>query len=132
MPEKREVQIYGVTTDGAEVRIRVDNNGYFKSSPAKTSVHNAVAADVLSAVNAHANLRLVGFAARESASTAAVATFRLVNSSSVQGNDIVLPVELNANESTSEWQGDGVECPNGITVDRIAGTFDLILYYKID
>ncbi len=131
MPEKREVQVFGLTTDGAEVRLRVDNNGYMKSAPAKSSTHNAVAADVLSAVPAHANLRLVGFSARESDGTAAVATFRIVNGATVSGPDVVLPVELAANKSTSDWFNDGIECPGGITIDHITGTFDLILYYKI-
>lgn len=129
--EIHEVHLLGDGPDGTPIRVRVDQLGYLVSGPALTSVHNGTSADVLGAVSPHANLRLTGFSVRESASTPAVATFRLVNGETVQAPQVVLPVELGANESTSDWFGDGIACPAGITIDIIAGTVDLIIYYKV-
>ncbi len=127
----KPVVLRALGPDGVEIDVRVDYHGRIVASPAKTSVHNSTAADVLLAVPAQAGLRLVGFSAREVASTPAVATFRLINGPTVLDGDVTLPIELGANQSTSDWFGDGIDCADGITIDRIAGTFDLLIYYKV-
>lgn len=99
---------------------------------ASVDVNSAVNADVDAAVAAVAGLRLVGFAARESAGTAAVATFIIVHGATGAGGTAVVPVELKADESTREWFGpDGIACPNGISVDWIVGTVDVHLFFKV-
>ena len=131
MQEIHEVHLLGDGPDGTPIRVRVDQRGYVIAGPALTSVHNGILADVTPAVAAHAHLRLVGFACRESASSAAAATFRLINGETVQAPEVTLPIELSANQSTGDWFGDGIACPSGITIDIIAGTIDLIIYYKV-
>lgn len=97
---------------------------------ASVDVNSAIAADVDLAIAAAAGLRLVGFAARESASTAAVATFIILHGTAADGT-AVIPVELKADESTREWFGpEGIAVPNGVSIDWIAGTVDVHLFYK--
>lgn len=99
---------------------------------ASVDANAAVAADVDAAVAAATGLRLIGFASRESAATAAVASFVIVHGATAAGGTSVVPVELKADESTREWFGpDGIACPNGISIDWIAGTADINLFYKI-
>lgn len=99
---------------------------------ASVDVNAAVAADVDAAVAAQAGLRLVGFAARESAGVAAVATFSIVHGATGAGGTSVVPVELKADESTRDWFGpEGIACPNGISIDHVAGTVDVNLFYKV-
>lgn len=97
---------------------------------ASVAVNTAIAADVDAAVAAAAGLRLVGFAARESASTAAAATFIIVHGATAAGTKLI-PVELAADQSTRDFFGpDGIACPDGISIDWIAGTVDVNLFYK--
>lgn len=98
---------------------------------ASIDVNDAIAADVDAAVAAATGLRLMGFASRESAGVAAVATFRLVHGATVAGGTTLYPVELSASESRGEWFGpDGIAVPDGISIDVIAGTVDVTLFTK--
>ena len=104
----------------------------FPGSPSLSDENNGVTADVTPAVVGTPGLVLMGFACRESASSAAVATFRIMRGNTVAGGRVLIPVELNANESTGDWFGpDGIEATDGITIDFIAGEFDLTLFYRI-
>lgn len=101
---------------------------------AKYDLNAGVTADVDGAVAAVTNrtLRLVGFAARESDGTPAVATFQIVHGAAVSGNDAVIPVELAANESKIAFFPDGgIAMADGISIDHVAGTFDCTLFYKV-
>ena len=99
---------------------------------ASVDVNTAIVADVDAAVVAAAGLRLVGFAARESAAVAATATFIIVHGATGAGGTQVVPVELISNESTSAWFGpEGIACPNGISIDWIVGTVDVDLFFKV-
>lgn len=110
--------IGGITGTGIHVGASVD-------------VNSNVGADVDAAVAAAAGLRLVGFACREMAGTAAVAAFIIVHGATGAGGTAVVPVELAANESRSEWFGpEGIACPNGISIDWLAGAVDVHLFYK--
>lgn len=87
-------------------------------------------ADADAAVAAATGLRLMGFAARESDGTPAVATFRVVHGATGAGGDAVIPVELAASGSTFQWFGpQGVAFASGISIDHIAGTVDVTLFY---
>jgi hypothetical protein len=93
----------------------------------------ATAADVDNAVPASTGLRLMGFFARESAGSAAVATFEIVNGEDASAGDGVVPVELSANQSTREWFGPhGIAFPRGISLDHLAGTFDCTILYRYE
>lgn len=65
---------------------------------------------------------LFGWSLRESAATAAVATVLIRNGTDATG-DIVCPIELNGDESTTMWFGPhGIRMDTGIFFDRVAGT----------
>lgn len=90
--------------------------------------HVAIIADQDLTLAAASNLRLLGFAANESAGTAAAATFRILHGSIASGT-LVAPVELAGNESKAFWFGDGVVTPDGVSIDVVAGTVDVVLFY---
>jgi hypothetical protein len=98
---------------------------------ASVDVNEGISADVEPAVAATAGLRLVGWSMRESAGTAAVATFRIMHGADVSGGSGIVTVELAADGSAGDWYGpEGILCTNGITIDRIAGTADVYIYHK--
>lgn len=110
--------IGGITGTGINVAASVD-------------VNSAIAADVDLAVAAAAGLRLVGFAAREIAATGAPASFIILHGTIAAGTPVV-PVELSLDQSTRDWFGpDGIAVPNGLSIDVVAGTVDVHLYYKV-
>lgn len=94
-----------------------------------SKTYAGITADQEAAVAASADLRLVGFAARESDGTPAVAAFNIVRGATVADGVIVVPVELAANESKTGWFWPGIDCATGITVDRVAGTVDVVLFF---
>ncbi len=101
--------------------------------PALIAARSAVAADVVQAVPPAPGLVLMGFAARESDGTPAVATFRIMHGPTVGDGVMLLPIELTGNQSTSDWFGpDGIETPRGLTIDWIAGTVDITLFYRVN
>lgn len=100
-------------------------------TPASVDVNANVTGDVEPAVAATAHLVLMGFSARETAGTPAVATFRIMHGASVSGGTELVSVELNGNESAREWFGPGgIDASSGITLDHIAGAFDCSIFYK--
>jgi hypothetical protein len=72
---------------------------------------------------------LYGFAVRESAASAAVATVILRKGTADSGTAIA-PIELNPNESAREWFDPGIDTPGGVYIDHVAGTADVVLFYK--
>ncbi len=93
------------------------------------AINDSTTADVDGLINAASGLKLLGFACRESASSAAVATFRIVHGT-LGTHTAVIPVELIANESAREWYAPlGIAMPNGISIDWIAGTVDITVFY---
>ncbi len=100
--------------------------------PATVYFDDAVAADVDAAVGANANLRLVGFAARESAAAPAIASCYVVNGATGAAAGKVVPIALAASGMASQWFGpEGIPCPLGLSIDWEAGEIDISLYYKI-
>ena len=47
----------------------------------------------------------------------------------MSGGANVATVELAANGSVTEWFWPGIAMASGISIDRVAGEFDLHLYY---
>jgi hypothetical protein len=101
------------------------------ASEVVTDVNEGVTADVEPAVAAAAGLRLVGYSFRESDGTPAVAAFNIVHGATVAAGTISIPVEMAANASDFKWfaDGGGIPMESGITIEHVAGTFDLYLYY---
>lgn len=98
--------------------------------PCKVYKTTAKAADVDAAVAAASGLRLMGVTIRESAGSAAVATFKIVHGAAVSGGSVLVPIELAANASEEMWFGpNGIACASGLSIDRVAGTADIYLYY---
>jgi zona occludens toxin (predicted ATPase) len=119
------------TTDGAlHVRDVGANSGV--NAAASVNVNAGVIADVDAAVAAATGLRLVGYSCRESAATAAAATFVIVNGATAAGGTGIAVVELAANASETVYFGDaGIDASNGLSIDHIAGTVDVNLFYKV-
>ncbi len=101
------------------------------NTAASVDVNAAVAANVEAAVAAATNLRLMGYSCRESDGSPAVATFRIFHGATVAGGTAVVVIELAANASETVWFGpDGIDMASGISVDHIAGTFDVNLFHS--
>lgn len=96
---------------------------------ASTYYNAAVSADVDAAVAAVTGLRLVGLAVRETAGATAV--FAIVNGATGAAAGKVFPVNLAANESTSEWLHPGIACASGISIDWVSGAFAIALHYAV-
>lgn len=102
------------------------------SFPADVELNAAVTADVDAAVAADKGLVLLGYSIRESAGSAAVATAYIVNGATGAAAGKVVYVELAANASETVWFGEqGIACPLGLSIDHVAGTLDVALYYKV-
>lgn len=90
----------------------------------------AIAADVDAAVAAATGLRLIGWAARETAGAAAGA--KIVHGATGAGGTLVVPISLAANTSATGWYGpEGIAMASGISIDHIAGTLDVALFYRL-
>lgn len=100
-----------------------------QNQAASADVNAGVTADVEPAVAAATGLRLVGFMARETDGTPDVATGRIMNGATVAGGSEILGFELAANESQFFWFWPGIAAENGLSIDHIAGTFDIVLYH---
>lgn len=88
-------------------------------------------ADVDALVAANTGIFLLGLSWRESAGSAAVATFQVVNGATGAATGKVFVAEVAANGSGWAWFGpQGIPCPLGISIDHIAGTLDVFVYYK--
>lgn len=105
------------------------NNVEAGSKAATITALTAVAADVALALAASANLRLLGYAVRESATVAAAASAD-IRHGGVAG-DLISPVSLAADGVKEQWYGGvGIACPDGVSIDVIAGTLDITLFYS--
>lgn len=99
---------------------------------ALVDVNAAVTADVDAAVAAAAGLRLMGFNVRESKSSAAVCTGRVIHGATGATAAPLHTFELAADTEKTYWFGpQGIACASGLSVDHIAGEFDIILYYMV-
>lgn len=83
-------------------------------------------ADVDAAVAAAAGLRLMGYAA----TSAAGAVLAIVHGATGASGDSVIPINIAANGNPSAWFPEGIPMANGISLDRVSGTFDCTLFYK--
>lgn len=121
-----------ITQQGTSGAAHVLEQSGSHNAAASVDVNTGISADVDAAVAAQAGLRLMGFAARESAAVAAVATIVIVHGATVAGGSSVVPIELAANASASAWFGpDGIDCASGLSIDVVAGTADVNLFYKV-
>jgi hypothetical protein len=90
-----------------------------------------VTADVDAAVAASATLRLLGYSVRENKGVAAVYSGAIVHGATGAGGVPVVYLEGAADTSATVWFGDsGIACPDGISIDHVAGEFDITLFYK--
>ena len=98
---------------------------------AKLANSTAVVADVNALVPAQLGLKCLGYSVMESAGVPAAASLRIINGATAAGTAIVNQ-KLIASQSVTQWfGGNGIECPNGITVDFLAGQFDITIYYVV-
>lgn len=100
---------------------------------ALADVNAAVGADVDAAVAAGPSLRLLGLAWAETAGTPAVSSFNVVHGATGAGGTLLVPVATAASGSGALWFGDaGIACPNGLSIDWVAGEIDIVLFYVTD
>lgn len=82
-------------------------------------------------VAAQSGLRLMGYAIRESAAAAAVAAVDIMHGATGAGGALVVPIELAADKSDAVWFGpDGIMMESGVSIRRITGTVDIVVYTK--
>lgn len=92
----------------------------------------SVTGDQAAAVTAATGLRLFGYSVMEDAAAPAGAALRIMHGATVGGGVQVEVISLTAGESTADyWGPDGVDCPNGISIDWISGSFKLSLKTKV-
>lgn len=100
--------------------------------PASVDANEGISADVEPAVAAATGLRLMGYSCREIAGTPAAAAFNIVHGATVSGGTNVVTVELAADKSETNWFGEaGIAADDGLSIDVVAGTVDVLLYYKV-
>ena len=75
-------------------------------------------------------LRFVAFAVRESDASPAIAS-TIFRHGGADSDPILAPVELNANESAREWWYPGVDAPNGIFLERVAGSTEVTVFHMV-
>ena len=54
----------------------------------------------------------------------------VVHGATGAGGDSVIPINIAANGNPSAWFPEGIPMPNGISLDRISGTFDCTIFTK--
>jgi len=73
-------------------------------------------------------LKLLGFTVAETASPAAAAEVSIRHGTSATDPLLVPPMNLDA-DGFDGWDfSHGIDCPNGIYIDRVAGNTTLVLY----
>lgn len=80
--------------------------------------------------NATTGLRLMGVSVRESAGSADVATV-VVRLGTADSDPPLLLVELAANQEKFYGLGSGVAAEDGVFVEVVAGTIDMVLFHKV-
>lgn len=98
----------------------------------QAAINTAIASGTagVQGVTAAAGLRLIGFSVAENAGAPAAATVLLRHGTDATGAPIAY-VKLAASGSFTQFLGDGgVYAPNGIYVDRQAGTTEISLWTR--
>lgn len=86
----------------------------------------ALASDTVGAQAMAGAATLTGYSVRESAASAAVATVILRHGTSAAAPAIAF-IEIGANASQTATLP-AIDCPNGIFVDRVAGTSEISIF----
>ena len=101
-------------------------------TPAKVIVNAGITTDQEAIVAAQIGLVLMGWNIRESGAPA-VATVRILNGATVAAGTSLATIELAGDQSAGEWYGPGgLDSPNGLSIEVIAGTVDVDTYYKVN
>ena len=79
-------------------------------------------------VAARWNLKLWGFTVAETASSAAAAEVAIRHGTAATAPLLAARMNLDANGFDGWWFGQGIDCPDGIFIDRIAGNTEVVLY----
>ncbi|MBL4707108.1 MAG: hypothetical protein JKY48_01530 [Flavobacteriales bacterium] len=104
---------------------------YGSTISASTDSNTSVTSNINNAVSSAGGLSLVGFSCAESAASPAAASF-VIKHGGVSGGTNIIYVELAASSTDTKYFGDsGIACANGISIDWIAGEYDISLFYKV-
>jgi hypothetical protein len=96
-----------------------------------TATHAAAGTgDVDLAVAADAGLVLMGYTIREAAGSPAIASVQIINGVDGSGA-VVAEIAVLASDSKHVWFGEnGVACPLGITIERLAGSTAVTVFHR--
>lgn len=124
------------TSSGGTTRRRRSSSGGggrsgMRIKPLTAVPLGTITSDQNAAVAANPRLRFCGFAVRENAGTAAAAEFVIKKGATVAGGTILYPVTLAADGSDAHIIEAGIECPDGISIDHVSGSVDLVLFTRI-
>jgi hypothetical protein len=117
--------------DGSDYTLPVSGTVTTAPAPAATPTAIASGSGDAAGVAPTANLRLMGYSVRESAASPDDASF-VIRHGALASDPALVFVEVSADQSTTEWLGeDGIACPNGIFIDRVSGSTEIVLYTKV-
>ena len=89
---------------------------------------DGVTADRTSFVPAATGRRLLGYSIRGTSGNAGSQAGALILGDTVATISRCAQFEFATNEQSSMWMWPGVDCSNGITIDHIGGSFEVIIY----
>lgn len=97
------------------------------------TTNTGITADVDAVVAAAAGLRLMGWSARESAGSPAVASAKIVNGATGAAAGKLVEIGLLASDSKHAWYGpQGIPCPLGLSIDWLVGNLSITLFYRTE
>lgn len=118
-------RVRGDTTNGLDVDVT-----RLPALSGATAVDAGTGTDDEAILGATANLRLMGFTAKETTGTAG-ASFLFHNGTGTGDPATTAPIDLVPGESTREWFGnDGIASANGIYLERVSGDVRVVAYYR--
>lgn len=118
-------RLRGDTTNGVDVDVT-----RLPALSGATAVDAGTGTDDEAITGAAANLRLLGFTAKETTGTAG-ASFLFHNGDDTGDPATTAPIDLVPGESTREWFGeDGIASANGIYLERVSGDVRVVAYYR--
>lgn len=105
-------------------------SGEFKA--ASIAYQDVVTGHVNNLVAGQPGLRYCGHSVKENAGTPAAARIIIKNHATQASGVDMAHINLTASQGNNVWCGDaGVECPNGIGIEWLAGSCDVTVYYKV-
>lgn len=89
----------------------------------------AITEDKDAVVAAATGLRLVGLSWGEAAGSPGAAKVLIKHGATAAAGTLVVPIDMSSDESGIAWFGPrGIAVPNGVSIEFVSGTSDVVLY----